>query len=55
MIYNVQERRKNALKRWEAQLKSGLKTAPKSRDKVRMTDADKKRVQKQIDILKKKV
>jgi len=49
------DRRKGALQRLEAQLASGVKTEKKSNKKVPLTESDKNRIQKEMDILKKKV
>lgn len=48
----LDQRRKNALARLEAQLISGVKTEKKSSKKVPLTDSDKKRIEKEISILK---
>ena len=49
-------RQSRALAMLEAQLKSGVKTEKKTRDvKIALTDADRKRINKEIDILKAKV
>ena len=47
------DRQSRALSRLESQLASGNKTAKKSTKKVPLTDADKKRIEKEIGILKK--
>lgn len=49
----IQDRRKNALSRLESQLASGNKTAKKTNKKIPLTDGDKKRIEKEIEILKK--
>ena len=47
-------RQERALAQFEAQLKSGVKTQKKTRDvKIPLTDADVKRINKEILILKK--
>jgi len=48
-----QDRRARALSRLETQLTSGVKTAKKSTAKVKLTEADKTRIGKEIEILKK--
>jgi len=48
-------RQGRALSMLEGQLKSGVKTQKKTRDvKIALTDADRKRINKEIDILKAK-
>jgi hypothetical protein len=48
-------RQSRALAQFEAQLKSGVKTQKGTRDvKVALSDADRKRINKEIDILKAK-
>ena len=48
-------RQARALSMLEAQLKSGVKTQKKTRDvKIALTDGDRKRINKEIDILKAK-
>ncbi len=48
-----QDRRARALSRLESQLISGDKTAKKSSTKIKLTEADKTRIGKEIEILKK--
>lgn len=49
-------RQKNVLEKLEKQLKSGVKTQKKTTDvKVPLTDADIKRINKEIEILKTRV
>lgn len=49
-------RQTRALSMLEAQLKSGVKTQKKTRDvKVELTDVDKKRINKEIEVLKSKL
>lgn len=49
-------RQKNVLEKLEKQLKSGVKTKKKTTDvKVPLTDADIKRINKEIEILKTRV
>ena len=49
-------RKYRALDMLEKQLKSGVKTKKKTMDvKVSLTDSDKKRIQKEMDNLKKKM
>lgn len=49
-------RQKNVLERLEKQLKSGVKTKKKTTDvKVPLNDADIKRINKEIEILKTRV
>jgi NAD(P)H-dependent FMN reductase len=49
-------RQSRALDMLEAQLKSGVKTEKKTMDvKVPLTDSDRKRIEKEIDILKSKL
>ena len=50
---SAKERQQGALDRLEAQLASGKKTQKKSFDKVALTDSNKKRIQKEINTLKK--
>ena len=50
-----QIRKKNALSRLEAQLISGVKTEKKGNKKIPLTDSDKKRIEKEIDILKTRI
>jgi hypothetical protein len=47
------DRKDRALSRLESQLASGVKTAKKSSDKIKLTEADKTRIGKEIEILKK--
>ena len=47
------KRQEAALSRLEAQLASGVKTAKKSSDKIKLTESDKTRIGKEIEILKK--
>lgn len=47
------DRQMRALSRLESQLASGVKTAKKSRDTVKLTEGDKTRIGKEIEILKK--
>lgn len=49
------KRQANALARLESQLASGVKTAKKSTDKVKLTEGDKTRIGKEIETLKKKI
>lgn len=51
----LNERRQGALVRLETQLASGVKTERKTNNKVPLTDSDKIRMQKEIEILKKKI
>lgn len=51
----LSERRKGALERLERQLKSGVKTEKKTNKSVPLTEADKVRINREIDILKPKV
>lgn len=46
-------RQANALSRLEGQLLSGVKTAKKTNNKVNLSETDKTRINKEIDILKK--
>lgn len=46
-------RQASALSRLESQLSSGVKTAKKSSEKVKLSEADKNRIGKEIEILKK--
>jgi len=46
-------RQERALSRLESQLTSGVKTAKKSSEKVKLTEGDKNRIGKEIEILKK--
>jgi len=45
-------RREGALKRLLEQLKEGKKTAKRTSEKVDLTDKDKKRIEKEIEVLK---
>ena len=47
------DRQARVISRLEAQLVSGDKTAKKSTKKVPLTEADKKRIEKELNILKK--
>lgn len=47
----LDQRRKNALARLEAQLISGVKTEKKSNKQIPLTDSDKKRIEKEIATL----
>jgi hypothetical protein len=49
------ERNKSALARLEAQLVSGVKTEKKSNKQIPLTDSDKKRIEKEIETLLKRV
>lgn len=52
----MKERKMNALSRLEAQLLSGVKTTKgQSGLKVELTQSDKKRIEKEIAILKEKI
>jgi hypothetical protein len=53
-IPNAKARRYNAMSRLEAQLKSGNKTT-KSGDVVELSDKDKKRISKEVEILKERI
>ena len=46
-------RQANALSRLESQLESGVKTAKKSSEKVKLSESDKNRIGKEIEKLKK--
>lgn len=46
------ERRTKALKRLETQLITGEKTVKKTNKKVQLSDADKKRIEKEMEALK---
>lgn len=46
-------RQASALSRLESQLASGVKTAKKTSDKVKLSDSDKNRIEKEIEKLKK--
>ena len=49
-------RQSRALDMLEAQLKSGVKTEKKTRDvKIPLTDSDRRRLEKEIEILKSKL
>lgn len=48
-------RSKSALKRLEAQLKSGVKPDKESNNKIPLTDSDKYRIETEINILKTKL
>ena len=49
-------RQSRALDMLEAQLKSGVKTEKKTKDvKVPLTDSDRRRIEKEIEILKSKL
>lgn len=52
---NGVERRKSALKRLEAQLKTGLKPKKKSTEMVSLDEKDIKRIKKEILILKERI
>lgn len=47
------QRQASALSRLEIQLTSGLKTAKKSNEQVKLTEGDKTRISKEIETLKK--
>ncbi len=47
------DRQSNVISRLEAQLIDGNKTAKKSTKKIPLTDFDKKRIEKELNILKK--
>ena len=51
---SIKSRQVNALSRLESQLLSGDKTAKKSRNKIKLTEGDKKRIDKEIENLKNK-
>ena len=51
MTTQKQIRCKSALKRLQDQLKSGVKTEKKSIKKIPLTDIDRKRIDKEIQIL----
>ena len=49
----ISDRKDKALKRLKVQLESGVKTAKKTNAKVALSDADKKRIEKEIGVLSK--
>jgi hypothetical protein len=55
MTKKQRERREKALERLTLQLKSGVKTAKKSSEKVPLTDKDKTRIEKDIQVLTSKL
>jgi len=53
---NMKSRRRNVINRLESQLKSGWKTCgPKSQFSDPLTDSDRNRINKEIDILKTRI
>lgn len=53
MKHGRELRKKGALERLENQLKTGVKTEKKGTNKIPLTEKDKKRIEKEIQSLKK--